>query len=61
MQLLPLTRLLSLSQVIEGLHIAVASMRKGERARVTVGPKKAYGDEGVDFVPPKVLALPSEC
>lgn len=44
-------------EVIQGWDLAVASMRKGERAVLTCGHKYAYGEDGMPPVIPKQATL----
>jgi len=38
-------------EVIRGWELGVATMKKGEKATLTIKPKYAYGQEGA-FLPP---------
>ncbi|GJQ14574.1 hypothetical protein GpartN1_g6365.t1 [Galdieria partita] len=47
----PLKFTLGSGQVIKGWDIAVATMKKGEKAKVTIKPEYGYGEKGM---PPKI-------
>lgn len=39
--------------MVSGLDRGIVTMKKGERALFTLPPKLAYGEAGMDGVPPK--------
>eukprot|EP00397_Hematodinium_sp_SG-2012_P067899 GEMP01107467.1.p1 GENE.GEMP01107467.1~~GEMP01107467.1.p1 ORF type:complete len:121 (+),score=26.78 GEMP01107467.1:50-412(+) len=41
--------------VIQGWHIAVATMKVGERANVKLQPAYAYGTQGIGPIPPNAV------
>ena len=54
----PFTFTLGVGQVIRGWDIAVAHLTVGQKARFTVGPEYAYGDQGIPgTIPPKSILV----
>ncbi|XP_063439955.1 uncharacterized protein LOC134721123 [Mytilus trossulus] len=54
----PFTFTLGVGQVIRGWDIAVAHLTLGQKARFTVGPEYAYGEQGIQgTIPPKSILV----
>lgn len=53
----PLTFTLGQEQVIEGLDSAISQLSAGERAKIRIGHRRAYGAKGFPFLVPPSTGL----